>query len=304
METIVYSDNSTVTGDGSKVHPLAASGGGGTPGGENTDVQFNNSGAFGGDAGLTYDPTTGDFGWTPLIQPATAQFFTAGTGATIFFVSGDTGQIDVAFSDSPGPAGCNITFQNLENNDGGGGITFLTGNGSVSGGAGISINCLDTAGEGVFIGAQNTAVQLIAFSAGNPLGIDMGFTTPGAIGISALGVGQGIFLASGTNGFVGFDMCESVADGVVLLAGETPSGGILIQNAPSSGTSGNVTIGSGPSVGTPAESIVIDSTGVNISPAPTQKVGFYGAAPVVQAAHPTLLSDVITILTNLGLCHA
>ena len=33
-------------------------GGGGTPGGSNTQVQFNDSGAFGGDAGLTYNKTT------------------------------------------------------------------------------------------------------------------------------------------------------------------------------------------------------------------------------------------------------
>jgi hypothetical protein len=33
-------------------------GGGGTPGGANTQVQFNDSGAFGGDAGLTYNKTT------------------------------------------------------------------------------------------------------------------------------------------------------------------------------------------------------------------------------------------------------
>jgi hypothetical protein len=32
--------------------------GGGTPGGSNTQVQFNDSGAFGGDAGLTYNKTT------------------------------------------------------------------------------------------------------------------------------------------------------------------------------------------------------------------------------------------------------
>lgn len=33
-------------------------GGGGTPGGSNTQVQFNNAGAFGGDAGLTYNAAT------------------------------------------------------------------------------------------------------------------------------------------------------------------------------------------------------------------------------------------------------
>lgn len=40
-------------GDGA----CASAGGGGTPGGSNTQVQFNNSGAFGGDAGLTWDNT-------------------------------------------------------------------------------------------------------------------------------------------------------------------------------------------------------------------------------------------------------
>lgn len=35
-------------------------GGGGTPGGSNTQIQFNNSSAFGGDAGLTYNSTTNE----------------------------------------------------------------------------------------------------------------------------------------------------------------------------------------------------------------------------------------------------
>jgi hypothetical protein len=34
-------------------------GGGGTPGGSNTQVQFNNNGTFGGSAGLTFDSATG-----------------------------------------------------------------------------------------------------------------------------------------------------------------------------------------------------------------------------------------------------
>jgi hypothetical protein len=37
---------------------VAQSGGGGTPGGSDTQVQFNDGGAFGGDAGLTYNKTT------------------------------------------------------------------------------------------------------------------------------------------------------------------------------------------------------------------------------------------------------
>lgn len=39
-------------------HNLSGGGGGGTPGGSNTNIQFNNSGAFGGDAGLTWNNTS------------------------------------------------------------------------------------------------------------------------------------------------------------------------------------------------------------------------------------------------------
>ncbi len=36
----------------SKFEPVAVSGGGGTPGGSSTQVQYNNAGAFAGDAGM------------------------------------------------------------------------------------------------------------------------------------------------------------------------------------------------------------------------------------------------------------
>ena len=41
-----------------KVAAVISGGGGGTPGGSDTQVQFNDAGAFGGDAGLTYNKTT------------------------------------------------------------------------------------------------------------------------------------------------------------------------------------------------------------------------------------------------------
>ena len=43
--------------DGAGQLSFATVGGGGTPGGSTTEVQFNDAGAFGGDAGLTYDKT-------------------------------------------------------------------------------------------------------------------------------------------------------------------------------------------------------------------------------------------------------
>jgi hypothetical protein len=55
MQYPVFVDESTVTGDGTVIHPLTASGGGGgVPGGQDTSVQFNDSGAFGGDNVFEY----------------------------------------------------------------------------------------------------------------------------------------------------------------------------------------------------------------------------------------------------------
>lgn len=59
--SIVFTDNSTILGDGSEEHPLAASGGGVVPGGADTDVQFNDAGSFGGDSRFTFNKTTGAF---------------------------------------------------------------------------------------------------------------------------------------------------------------------------------------------------------------------------------------------------
>jgi len=56
--TLAAGSNITITTDATTDTITIASSGGGTPGGSNTQVQFNDSSAFGGDAGLTYNKTT------------------------------------------------------------------------------------------------------------------------------------------------------------------------------------------------------------------------------------------------------
>ena len=69
-------------------------GGGGTPGGSNTQVQFNDGGSFGGDAGLTYDKATdvltvaGSFngphnGTVGATTPSTGAFTTLSASSTV-----------------------------------------------------------------------------------------------------------------------------------------------------------------------------------------------------------------------------
>lgn len=57
--TIAAGSNITLTTNASTdTLTIAASGGGGNPGGSDTQVQFNDSGSFGGDAGLVFNKTT------------------------------------------------------------------------------------------------------------------------------------------------------------------------------------------------------------------------------------------------------
>ena len=51
--------NITLTQVGSDEISISASGGGGSPGGSNTQVQFNDGGSFGGDADFTFTKTNG-----------------------------------------------------------------------------------------------------------------------------------------------------------------------------------------------------------------------------------------------------
>jgi len=73
MSVTVQTGNSVAIQTGNRVIITApgpqgppGSGGGGTPGGTNTQVQFNDSSSFGGDAGLTYNKTTDTLSATNL----------------------------------------------------------------------------------------------------------------------------------------------------------------------------------------------------------------------------------------------
>lgn len=70
---IYYSDGSTPGG----IAVSGGTGGNGTPGGSNSQVQFNDSGAFGGVSTLTFDKTTGELttGFLSATGNVTADYF-------------------------------------------------------------------------------------------------------------------------------------------------------------------------------------------------------------------------------------
>jgi hypothetical protein len=82
-----------------------AFGGGGTPGGSNTQIQYNNAGAFAGDSNLTWDAVNGALTVTGQGNPdteialqtditATNGIFLSTSGATVLIVS--SGQMEVS----------------------------------------------------------------------------------------------------------------------------------------------------------------------------------------------------------------
>ena len=136
-----------------KLDQVGAGGGGGTPGGSDTQVQFNDGGTFGGDAGLTYNKTTdeltlagdlnlddgGSFSTTVQAVTPTANHtisFPDATG-TVALVAGSTGQ--VTYNDAGVLAGGNLSYDSTAGTFG-----YGTGRGTVTQGTnkstGVTLN--------------------------------------------------------------------------------------------------------------------------------------------------------------------
>lgn len=94
-ETGAFTHGLTVSGI-----PVPLTGGAGTPGGSDTQVQFNDSGSFGGDSGLTFNKTT-DTLTSVIISGTTGQFGGNVSAQTITIDSGAVGTPSLSFgSDS------------------------------------------------------------------------------------------------------------------------------------------------------------------------------------------------------------
>ena len=135
----------SATNTWTQINTGGSGGGGGTPGGANTDVQFNNSGAFGGDSGFTYAGSGGQLQLNSngiLTSPATA-----------------TWQLGAA--DAASPVAQFLKVQNAaagNNNVSGGNFTFGTSMGTGTGAPG------NFAIEGGFTGLSGTSTVTITIA--------------------------------------------------------------------------------------------------------------------------------------------
>jgi hypothetical protein len=206
----------------------SSSGGGGTPGGSNTQVQFNNSGAFGGDPDYTYDATNNIISLGNNSTPAVIQ----GTAAV--------------------SAGLTIRGGTSNGTNAGGSLTLRSGNGSSNAQAGTILVQPGTAGTGSAVAGANVTVQGGAGAAAGVGGDGGQAIITGGSGASPNGNAGQVAITGGTG-------TGSGSAGGVTISGGTPgstgsAGPISITASDAGGSAtaagGTVSISSGAGVGT------------------------------------------------------
>lgn len=258
-------------------------------------------------------------------------YFKDKSGNTIFYIDGTNRSLTVPSGSTFSNAGTAAhtgtqTFDDIAGGDAslgidglaaaqGGAIVITGGTSSTAANAGGAVTMVGgtpgATGVGGAVGMTGGAAVSGAGGAGTMTGGAGGGTgaggavavTGGASGAGATGNGGAASLVGGaaasTNGTGG---AAAVTGGVATGTGT--GGAITITSGASagaSGTAGSITIDTGAATGG-------TEGGITIGSAATKKVGFFGATPVVRAAHiadtagddATAVNAILVVLENLG----
>lgn len=207
---------------------ISSGGGGGTPGGSDTQVQFNDGGAFGGDAGFTFNKTTDQLALTgpiSLAQTTTNAVIigntsgnTRGSNAidiqrvrtTVAYVASGTNA--VAIGNSQMASGSNSVAV--------GGINVASGSTSVA----VGYNNAAQALQAVALGMGNLAQNI------NDVSVGVGNSATGGESVLVGSVNQGdsaslIFgvnnLAAGGAGIFGWNLTNEISDSIKIGIGDS-----------------------------------------------------------------------------------
>ena len=245
------------------------------PAGSNTQIQYNNGGAFGAISTFAYDTATSTFTVGPAGTTTTIETL-APTGST---VAGTLRFLGKNASATNGNGGSFLfTPGNALGTGTGGGVTFNTGTGRTGGSLGF------TAANGTVFGGN------INFNSGN--------------GDGPTGVGGSFFLTAGLGSTTASGGSFEMTAGAAASSG---AGGNLtmLAGASVSGAGGEVIIVSG--FGVPNGSIYLGAdsgTVIQITQdaTPNLQLGFFGATPVAQpTAVPVTAAGIHAALVSLGL---
>jgi hypothetical protein len=225
-EEITLGTNLSFTGT-----TLNAAGGGGTPGGSTTQVQFNDAGAFGGDADLTWNSTTNVLGITGDVNLSDG-----GTYTTTLQTITPTAARTISLPDATGTVAlvAGSSGQLLWNNAGvNAGASTLTYDGSILTTSGRFINSYNAAGIASAPAKAFTGTWFITGTATTTkphLLIEPTGTT--STGWSTNGTGLGVNAASGFTGNLldlqvnGTSQLRVSSSGILNLTGSTAGGGL------------------------------------------------------------------------------
>jgi len=210
MSVTIQTGNSVAIQTGNRVIITApgpqgppGSGGGGTPGGTNTQVQFNDSSSFGGDAGLTYNKTTDTLSATNLNVSGLS---------TLAHIHGSiAGNLYVHVKNTSG-----VTIAK-------GTPVYATGSVGVSGR--IEVAAADYTNSAKMPAIGITDAQLIANAEGNA--VVVGEIT--GLATSSYAINQELFV--GTAGLLGALPATGEAQSIAVVSRVHASTGIIVVNA-------------------------------------------------------------------------
>lgn len=247
--------------------PISSSGGGGTPGGDNTDIQFNNDGAFGGDPTFTFDPATSTLGVLNIKN-------TNGTTDSEIESDLNIGTVDAPFDPGTGVGTLKSAAINIKTGDSNleiGGINIetgdATGNPNPNQPFGDDINIKtgfaygDAGDINITAGASvNSSSGDVTITSGNPIAGSAG-------AVSFLTYSDGIFICIGSSG------------GVLLFRSNNGTGSSVNLEATGTGGTINLTAGDGITLLT-ASSFYVESTGTGNRLRLSDKIINFGYADV------------------------
>ena len=230
----------------------AGGGGGGTPGGADTQVQFNDGGALGGDAGLVYDKTT-----DKLSVGGDLDLGTVGTFSTTLQSITPTANRTVSIPDATGTIGLvNGPTGSIQFNEAGalnGTSDFSTSLvwDSATTFTGLKLNVTDTAGaaDSKLLDLQVNGASKVKVSSGGTISLGAGSGAAPSIQLATAGTATG-FYGTTTNRWA------FTSGGGPRL--ELGSAGILLSNINYYGWAS----GGNPAGGSPDLALYRDSAGV------------------------------------------
>ena len=284
------------------------SGGSGTPGGSDTQLQFNDGGAFGGDSGLVFNKTT-----NKLTTGGDVELNDGGSFTTTVQTVTPTANRTISYPDATGTLALvgGSSTQVVYNNGGAlAGISTLTYDGTTLTTAGRFVNSYTSIASTpakAFTGTWFTGGS--ATTTKPHLLIEPSGTTSTAWSTSGTGLG-----VNAASGFAG-NLIDLQVNGVRRVAASDTA----ISLNPSAAGGATIGMGFGGSnwmlfdyniqalqVNQTLELVnrnikLSTSTGTKIGTATTEKLAFYNATPVVQPAAVANATDAASVITQLNL---